>query len=526
MKPKSNEEDQMWEHLLFSQGTDADFTQRVMQSLEGVEMDYSRQSSHKRSKRSKRTRRVFTAAAAASLIVIGGSLLAWKQPHLIYHVMSIFSPQPQGNEETVPPEFKAWEERKEWSWLDDYERSKPLGLVQTPNIKVEDKGYSLEIVNVMIDSSRVVIIAKQLAPDGSELQIPLEDALESGDLKVTDLEGNVVASPAGGVNIADGLEEYVFLFDKTVPDQILVTWNPEYISVDDWETGRFERKKVEVNWDFQFQINMAQAKQFEKRDTLHAQYATPDGLVMSMEQMIRTPNGIRLDMNFKLADKLAKKITADWGSDLHIWYHLETDTSEEKLYFGDGIGRSRAKIQKLQRLNHENGTLPWSETWYAANVPPETKKIRFVLDGYSLPVKEDASVRINTKKLKQTPAEFEDNGDQITITGSSVEKDTESNDNVLRLHAKGLYTNKVTRDEWLAIDRNGKEYPVEIEGTGSENEDGTAEWNMDFVVKGISRDLTELTLRRTVVDKKFTEADWAVDLPSYTSLPWAKNVRE
>ncbi|MFB5678999.1 hypothetical protein ACE3NQ_05505 [Paenibacillus terreus] len=517
MRPKSNEKDQMWEHILFSQGTDADFTQRVMQGLEGVEMDYSRQSSHKRSKRNRQTRRVFTAAAAASVIVIGGSLLAWKQPHLIHHVMSIFSPQPQGNEETVPPEFKAWEERKEWSWLDDYERSKPLGLVQKPNIKVEDKGYSFEIVNVMLDSSRLVINAKQLGPDGSELQSPLED----GGLQVTDLEGNVVASLARGINMMDGMEEYVFLFDKTVPDQILVTGNPEYIreSVNNEETGRFERKKVEVNWNFQFQIDMTRAKKLQTRDVLQAEYTTPDGLEMSMEQMIRTPNGIRLDMNFKLTDELAQKTTADWGSDLHIWYHLETDTSQEKLYFGDGIGRSMAKIMMLQSVNKENGTLPWSETWYTAQVPPETKKIRFVLDGYSLPVKEEATVQIDTKKLKQAPVEFEDNGDRITISGASVEQDTESNDNVLRLHAKGFYKNKVTRDEWLALDGNGKEYPVEIEGMGSENEDG-AEWEMDFVMKGISPELSELTLKRTVVDKKFTEVNWAVDLPSYTNLPW------
>lgn len=126
--------------------------------------------------------------------------------------------------------------------------------MQTPKIKVEDKGYSFEIVNVMVDSSRIVISAKQTGPDGKELQSPLED----GGLQVTDLEGNVIASLARGINMMDGLEEYVFIFDQTVPDRILVTGNPEYIreSVDNQETGRFERKQVEVDWDFRFQIDM------------------------------------------------------------------------------------------------------------------------------------------------------------------------------------------------------------------------------------------------------------------------------
>ncbi|ANY73436.1 hypothetical protein BBD41_13045 [Paenibacillus ihbetae] len=519
MKLKSNEEDPMWEHMLFSQGTDTDFTQKVMQSLEEVEMDYSKQGSHQRWKRAKQRRRMITAAAAVSLIVMGSSLLAWKQPDLIRQVSSIFSLQPQTIEESLPPELKAWTEMSDLSWLEDYKKSKPLGLVQTPKIKVEDKGYSFEIVNVMVDSSRIVITAKQTGPDGKELQSPLED----GGLQVTDLEGNVIASLARGINMMDGLEEYVFIFDQTVPDRILVTGNPEYIreSVDNQETGRFERKQVEVDWDFRFQIDMKKAKQFEHRDILDAKYTTPEGLVVSMEQMIRTPNGIRLDMGFKLKDMLASKATADWGDDLHIWYHLETDQPQKILRFGDGIGRHSVKIQGLPTVNEDNGTLPWSETWYTGTVPPETKNIRFVLDGYSLPVKDEAAVHINMEKLEQTPVVFEHEGDQITITGSSMEKDAvKSNGNVLRLHAKGRYTNNVTRDQWIALDSNGEEYPVEIEGSGSANEDGTAEWIMDFVVAGVDPNLSELTLKRTVVDKRFTDVNWAVDLPSYTSLPW------
>lgn len=523
MKLTSNEEDQMWEHMLFSQGTDDDFTEKVMQRLEGIEMNYSKQSSHRRFNQSKQRRRLITAAAAVSLIVIGSSLLAWKQPHLMLSVASIFSPQPQTVEETLPPELEAWKEMSDISWLEDYKNSKPLGLVQTPKLKVEDKGYSFEIVNVMVDGSRIVIIAKQTGPDGNELQSPLED----GGIEVTDLEGNVIASLARGINMMDGLDEYVFIFDKTVPDQILVTGYPEYISVsvDNPETGRFERQHVEVNWDFELQVDMTKAKQYEHRDILNAEYTTPDGLAMSMEQMIRTPNGIRLDMSFKLEDDLASKATADWGDDLHIWYHLETDHSQDML-FGDGIGRHSVKIQRLSKINEENGTLPWSEIWHTGNVPPETKKLRFVLDGYSLPVKEEATVHIPIEKLEQTPVVFEHEGDQFTILGASIENVAESSEHVLLLHAKGLYTNKVTRDQWIAMDSDGKEYSVNIKGIGSGNENGTAAWDMDFVVEGVDQNMSELTLKRVVVDKTFTEVNWSVDLPSYTSLPWVNHVGE
>ncbi|MGV7801833.1 hypothetical protein PJN14_30110, partial [Mycobacterium kansasii] len=51
-----------------------------------------------------------------------------------------------------------------WLWDEEYERARRFDLLQMQNVKVEDGGYSMEIMAVLKDRSHIVIIAKQFGP--------------------------------------------------------------------------------------------------------------------------------------------------------------------------------------------------------------------------------------------------------------------------------------------------------------------------------------------------------------------------
>lgn len=265
-------------------------------------------------------------------------------------------------------------DKQDWLWFNDYERSSDLGLVYDPDIKVEDKGYSFEIESVLVDSSRLVISAKHNGPDGRFLQSPLEDT----EICVTDLKGNVVATEGISVgNTYPGVQEYVFLFDELPPDQVVVQAKPQYIWAD--KEDQIKREKIEVDWDFEFTLDMIKTKQLDKRDLLNEKYITSAGFEMGIGQFIRTPNGMRIDMNLSLNDELGKMAVQNWGDYMNIWYHLETDDPKEnKKYFGQKDGSYATKIQ-LQDVVEANGNVSWSNTWFTSTVSPELKNIRFVV---------------------------------------------------------------------------------------------------------------------------------------------------
>ncbi|MDU7477437.1 MAG: M56 family metallopeptidase [Paenibacillus macerans] len=412
----------------------------------------------------------------------------------------------------VPSEYSF----EDWLWYDDYMTSQELGLVSKPDIRVEDKGYAFEIESVMVDNSRVVLTAKHFGPDGHFLQSPLED----GGIFIKDRDGKVVATLAGSPGgTRPNVEEYIFLFTETPPDQIVIQGKTDHIW--DWADKKddIKREKIEVNWKFEFTLDMTKAKRLGTSEALNANYTTPAGLQMEMKQFFRTPNGLRLDMDLDLNEKLAKQAIPEWRQDVELWYHLETDDPEAKAkYFGGQSGPFGGKIEEVYKAN---ASTSWSRTWLTSMVSPELKNIRFVLDGYSLPIKKEASVEIDLNQLAKKPVVFEDEGDKITLEKYGFETDPDTEKRNLRLSGSGIYINQQNRDKWIAMDANETTYSVIREGIGRINEDGGSVWDeLDFIVNDVPNDISKLTLKRIVVDKVFTDVNWSVDLPSYTTLPW------
>lgn len=531
MKPIPNDEDRLWEQHLFREEPDADFTLEVMRKLEGVSMESAEYGDPftKKASKSHWMRRTGIAAAAV-VILVGGAWFAFDH--------TAKSTQPTVNAVNNPPlpNIPVPEELKYSYFADDYKRLKPLGLVVNPNINIEDQGYTLKIKDVLVDRSQIVITMKQTTPDGLGL---FAISPEAGRIHITDDQGRQVASLAQDTRTSgSAAERLVFQLHDDIPDQVIVRGELGHLKVGSYynfETKSYEDKNAVIDWSFQFNIDMTKAKSLAVEAPMNNTYTTPEGLKLDMTQLVRTPNGTRLDMNISLDDQLRAKVGEDWADDMDLMYHIEIpETNEYRIFNGSRPDARQAKFRfrDLSGLM-DGGPLKLSETWDPAFVTVDAKKIRFVLEGYTIPVWGEKSVEVDLEKMRKDAEiytyvlQFEQYGDEILFSDFNFKPVWESYDKnySLVLEGSGTFRNAFNGDRWAAVDPEGKEYPVQVIGYPDQpNNDGEyVADNLKLVIRGFYKeDGTKLTLKRTVVNREYRDVNWEVDLPSYTSLPWQK----
>ncbi|QOS77272.1 DUF4179 domain-containing protein [Paenibacillus sp. JNUCC31] len=536
MKPIPNDEDRMWEQHLFREEPDADFTLEVMQKLDGMSMLSAEDGNPFTEKTSKsHWMRRSGITAAAVVILVGGAWFAFD------HTAKSTQPAVNAVNQRLP-DIPVPEEIRSHYLTDDYKRLKPLGLVINPKIQIVDQGYTLKISDVLVDRSQIIIITEQSNPDGSTIPVVYPEA---GRIHVTDEEGNRVASMAVDTRLSGGeYQRFVFQLNDDIPDQIFVRGELSYLKIPDYynvHTGEMKASNTTVDWSFQFNIDMTKAKSLAVEDTMNNTYTTPEGLKLDMTQFVRTPNGTRLDMNVGLTDQLRAKVEEDWASYMDLIYHIEIpETNEYRIFNGSRPNARQAKF-RLRDLSGlmDGGPLKLSETWDPAFVTVDAKNIRFVLDGYTIPVKEENSVVVDLDKRRKdtkfyTFVEFEQLGDQIVLYDFNYRpveqsfnppKGSFEGNSSLVLEGNGRFRNAFNGDKWVAIDSEGTEYPVEVMGTPDKpnnNEENVVN-DLKLIIRGFYKENgTKFTLKRTVVNREYRDVNWGVDLPSYTSLPWQK----
>lgn len=540
MKPIPNDEDRLWEQHLFREEPDADFTLVVMRKLEGVSMESAEHGNPitKKASKSHWMRRTGIAAAAV-VILVGGAWFAFD------HTSAPEQPSVNAVNHPPLPNIPVPEELKYSYLADDYKRLKPFGLVVNPNIQIEDKGYTLKIKDVLVDRSQIVMTMQQKMPDGSGLAALTP---EMGRIHVTDDQGLQVATLIRDTRAnSSTVERFVFQLHDNIPDQVVVRGELGHLNMGyyNFETKSYEDKDVTVDWSFQFNIDMTRVKSLAVESTMDNTYTTPEGLKLDMTQLVRTPNGTRLDLNVSLDDGLRAKVDEDWANYMDLIYHLEIpETNEYRIFNGSRPNARQAKF-RLRDLSGlmDGGPLKLSETWDPAFVTVDAKSIRFVLDGYTLPVKEEKSVEVDLDNMRKdmkdtskhyTLVQFEQFGDQIVLYDFNYRpveqsfnppKGSFEGNSSLVLEGNGRFRNAFNGDQWVAIDSQGTEYPVEVMGTPDkpDNNEENVVNDLKLVIRGFYKeDGTKLTLKRTVVNREYRDVNWEVDLPSYTSLPWQK----
>ncbi|WP_413375824.1 hypothetical protein [Paenibacillus taichungensis] len=543
MKPIPNDEDRLWEQHLFREEPDADFTLEVMRKLDGVSMENAEHGNPFTKKASKSHWMRRTGIAAAAVVILAGG--AW---FAFDHTSAPEQPSVNAVNHPPLPNIPVPEELKYSYFADDYKRLKPLGLVVNPNINIEDQGYTLKIENVLVDRSQIVMTLQQNAPDGSMIN-PVYPEL--GRVHITDEKGNSIASlssPGDQTLYSSINQRFVYQLQDGIPDKVVVRGELSHLKIPGYynsEKGEFVEPSATVDWSFQFNIDMTKAKSLAVEAPMNNTYTTPEGLKLDMTQLVRTPNGTKLDMNVSLDDELRAKVEEGWANYMDLIYHIEiSETNEYRIFNGSRPSARQAKFRLRDQSGiRDGGPLKLSETWDPAFVTVDAKNIRFVLDGYTLPVKEEKSVEVDLDNMRKdmkdtskpyTFVQFEQFGDQIvlyefnyqSVQGSyNLPKGNVKGNSSLVLVGNGRFRNAFNGDQWVAIDSQGTEYPVEVMGIPDKpnnNEENVVN-DLKLVIRGFYKeDGTKLTLKRTVVNREYRDVKWEVDLPSYTNLPWQK----
>lgn len=223
----------IWHETLFPGKLPDAFDTTVMAALESHTIDpFSEGGGKGQGETDSRCRREMSGKwliiAAASLVILGGSLL-YARPTIADLIRSLLTADGSTDIGII--------------------ESNQLGIVQNPGIKVEDKGYTLEINEVVADGARIVMGVKLTDPQGR----PIKDKLDWSKLKIINANGTEIAamSSRGGASNFDNLEFAYTTMDET--DRIFVEGNFDRIG------SKFDGKPfVYGDWGFRFELDMTE----------------------------------------------------------------------------------------------------------------------------------------------------------------------------------------------------------------------------------------------------------------------------
>ncbi|MCJ8011928.1 DUF4179 domain-containing protein [Paenibacillus sp. KQZ6P-2] len=492
----AEEEEQAWMGLLFSESLPDGFTEQVMASLEEVDIEPEEQvPPASAAKRTRRSRRLLKKSILwiASLFIVTGAFTLYAKPSIADWVRSIFS------KETTD------------SGIID---ARQLGILQNPHVKVKDKGYTLEINEVVADATRLVMGVKVTDPQGK----PLVYQVDWNDLYITDMNGKEVAQ-LRGMEGSDSIEKLTFVFTKEIPtDELNVEARVNRIRIP------YSEQFVQGNWDFKFKLDMKKANAMNITTPLNEKYTTPDGMQIEMEKLVRTPSGVRLELSTTLSSEAAKRSPGELEGQQQLMFHFENEQGEDISSVNNLRGGHPETIIS-QNSELQSGKRHWTYTFRC--LPYDRQKLRFVFDGYSIPVKSGASVELVPSELKNHPVIFKDQGDELILSDFWVDQDPnlqeQDQQRVSLIRMTGKYRNMFDHDVWIVRDPGGKEFPVTFRGSLSWGEISEASGDPGFIVNGMNTLPAKATLARTVTDKWYDNVKWSFELPKGKPIPGLKN---
>ncbi|OXL86203.1 hypothetical protein BCV73_26315 [Paenibacillus sp. SSG-1] len=493
------QEQEAWSQALYPERLTDDFTRQVMASLADVPIEPAAEENEpdtillRKKRRSPFIRRA--ALAAVCILIVAAALTVYAQPSIADWVRSIFA-----------------RDNTDIGLLD----SQTLGLVQNPHIKVKDKGYTLEINEVVVDAARIMMGVKITDPNGK----PVVNKIDWSQVTVKDTEGKEVAKlySLGGSAVIENVSS--LLPDGVKTDTLTVEGKITQI-------GRklFSHKVVKGNWNFKFSLDMKKANELTKVTQLDQQYTTPDGLHVKMERLVRTPSAVRLELSTSLDGKLAKLVPESGLENMLLMYHFEDENGND---FSSVNNYRSPHVETLiaQQPQLDGDTLHWYYTF--KYLPYDREKVRFVLDGYSIPVISDDSVQFHPLELSSKPAKFKGQGDSLTISSMKIGQDPNSfeKEMVGLLQVEGKFRNMFSHDEWVMRDeKSGREFPASFRGSyGGLTEFQDVNGDPGFIVGGLTTLPEKATLIRKVTDKWYTNVNWSFDLPKGEPIKGLENV--
>ncbi|MHA6529645.1 DUF4179 domain-containing protein [Paenibacillus sp. BAC0078] len=403
----------------------------------------------------------------------------------------------------------------EWA---DYHllNAKKLGVIQQPNIEVTDGGYTVTLQEVVADPNRLMLNIRITDKNGQ----PADEAMSMFDTDQLQLR-NADGREVGKLRVVDSMEtmlgkdkfrqEYLLLTyifpDEQPGDTLFIQGN-----IHNLVTHHKDNQSVQGDWSFSYKADLQTANKHTTITDLGKSYSSPDGMEIEMEQLVQTPAGIKLTFSTSLKDTAIARTPADLLNNQGVMFHFESAT-------GDMLTAIRGENDGVYTLDTTDSSGKFHWTYYFYELPVASKDVRFVLDGYNVPVRSNDSFTFRPQDLKKTPSVFKAHGDTMYVNSMKINQTTQHPGLSGWMAISGTFSNKFALDKWIAEDDQGTKYDVTRWGSYNHGETVTFgqtgyQTNLIYLIaKGMTALPKELTLTRTITDMKYTNVDWSFELP-------------
>lgn len=445
------EEQEEWSQALFEEKLPDSFTAQVMASIEFVELEKVTVPDRKR-KNPKILKSLRIAMGAALLLVVLSAVILYSVPTLAETLRSLFV-----------------KDNVDIGLL----RAQEFGLVEHPNIKVKDKGYTIKIDEAVADPTRVIIALQLFGPDGKHDKKRLV-LNEGNSIAIKDDQGKIVGKLSDIGFTSDFYYLIVNFSEPLQTDQITVEGHIT-------ELGSKDRNipALHGDWNFSFSMDMTKANEQTTSTPLTGSYTSPDGLTVTLKKLTHMVQGVRFEFDTELSDEALNRSPGELWKQQGVKFHFEDSAGEEihsvnarKLPSKDSV------MSRSSTPGDKPGLMHWS---YTFKYLPQDTLYTFVLDGYFILEKDGSMVQFEPSKLKEHPIPFAFDGDELMLNDFTVESPHDTNGSTKEgsLHFSGRLRNEFMNSEWIFKDLEGKEYP--LSGRGAYSTDGSG-WKDGYIV--------------------------------------------
>lgn len=513
------EEGQKLKEALFHAQPDEDFTAQVMAGILSTdsasieEQQNSEDDENYRGRFRRKLRIRWPLVTAVGILVLLLSM-CFTQPTIANWIKSLFS-----TTDTIDVSLL---------------QSEQLGIHHFANIKVSDKGYTLEIKEVVVDTARALIAYRLTDPNGKAV----DDMFNKNMITFTDAKGRSLGPRVTGnefLNVSNGtgyidsgyrIAKISFANTPTT-DIIHMSGNIDYI-------GHASDKPEFHNllygdWSFSMEMDIKSARKQLQVIPLHgAKYTSPDGTQIEATKLIYHASAYQIEFQTKISPAAVLPL-----NDYHqLGFYMEDQ-------HGNKIGRVnyaandkdedyRSTLDNVYCRNDNKDSSKLITCIYTIynirdNVPDPA---RIVVKNYNLPMHSSESVTVNMNQLTSHPVVWKANGDELTVMKVDGFEDSRpyvklGKGTSLKLIVSGVFRNNFENDQWVATDETGQAYSLYINQSGGSHymnvEDDRMTHTLDnsafALVDGMQHIPKQLTLTRKVTDKLFTGLEWSILLP-------------
>jgi len=501
------EEQIRWSQELFEEVLPDSFTTNIMDLIEHEEIELAAIENtfvtdtvaHRKSLFKKRRSGYWKVMiGVATLLIIMGSVLMYTVPTLAEKLRSLF-----GQDSGVDIGLL---------------RAQEFGLIEHPNIMVKDKGYTIKIDEAVGDPTRVIIALQLFGPDGKHDRKRLK-FYPTNKINVKDDKGKIVGELYDMGITNDFYYMVAFFAEPLQTDRITIEGRISQLGSKMKNIQYFQG-----NWNFDFTIDMKEANKKTTITPLNSSYTTPDGMTVRLKRLTRMVQGIRLELDTELSEEALIRSPGEMWKQQDLKFHFE-DMQGNEIHTVNTrkIPNKDSVMAETHLPDDKPGLMHWS---YTFKYLPQDNPYTFVFDGYSVSERDDASIVFEPSKLKKHPVPFYADGDEIMLKDFTIVSPPNANGEEVEgaLHLDGRLWNEVAYnyDQWTLTIPDGQEYTVSMRGSSTTKGSGWKDGYIilggggsglfEFRAPGMTIIPDRLELRRTILNRLYTNVDWSVQM--------------